>query len=332
MTNDKLVTKYLIKAPSDYQGNVNTHEIMQWINSWKDTIPTLKLLIFYGRAGTGKTSLAMSLCKGTLPIHYTNASDVRSKAEIYSILRLACSNTTRKNCLFILDEVEDLTYITKDILYAINPIIIITNNYHDLPDWMRHNKSQIKEYQFKAPSFNQRLKYASSIMQKEGIFIEADAKEVASKSLSFRDVLNNIDIIMMGGNIVQGYKDQTSFDTLALISMGMMSGDTEMNPSQLALWLFDNSINMEKNIDLIAHVDRLLKLSFEEQNFRMWKYAYPLLFSCRGCGVSFPYSLRIRADKKEKSEDEDIITLKDDKSTVDAFSKNIPKSLSLTDF
>lgn len=339
--NQKLTRKYRLTAHQDFFGDIDTTHLRNWLHDWRysaNHIP--KIVIFHGGAGLGKTTLAMVLSKNIMPILYTNASDSRKKADLQRIYMLMGSNTFKKNCLFVMDEIDQCGYLSKkELLKTINPIILITNDYYKLPQWMKDFKGpELESYKFDYPKRDLRVKYTKFILERESIQ-NIDIDKIVDNSVSFRDILTNIDTLRLEGQVIKSdTKDMTPFDVLKNISHGAIKLDDkiDMEPSLLIAWLFDNTRNMD-SIFKIQKVDQWLRACRDTGDYRLWKYAYSVLYSCKGCRVGVPYSFGIKKDKANNKDSKIDNSKRIEKKQRYKFKdnekpKNKKKKVDLTDF
>ena len=110
-----LLEKYRPVNINNYVGNENIKKSISNYIGQND----IQNLIFYGTAGTGKTTLAKLIVKNIECDHiYINASDERGidviRDKIKSIAKAMSSNGNKK-CIF-LDEADGLTKIAQDSL------------------------------------------------------------------------------------------------------------------------------------------------------------------------------------------------------------------------
>lgn len=276
--------------------------LKSWITSQKRKVQLRdnkikdRILIFHGKPGVGKTTTALLLAQGIMPICCINASDERKAPQMQSLLSQMMATN---RCLFIIDEADNAK-IPKEIVHTRNPVIIITNDFSKLPDWLRRKK--LTKIPFKYPTKRQRITYLHKIQDKLGIELPIDY--IASKCLSYRDMLNAIEKTRYDcKELEQQEVDLSAPEVLQAISYGYMSIDKRINmsPYELMAWLIGNTKYNPDHLRILSEVD----LWIAGQKYHMWKYAYPMLYSFKGCGLQFPQARKKRKETEPKAEAEE---------------------------
>lgn len=192
--------------PKTFDEFVGQDEIIQAI---KPRIGNLPNLIFEGKAGTGKTSLAKLLAKEIdAELLELNASDERGidviRGKVLSFVKhLSFTNAPYK--LAFLDEADSITVDAQSALRAIiekynhNVRFIFGCNYID--KIIQPIRSRCKVYRFKPIAKEAVLKRLLYIAERENIFVSMSDKDRALGELSERcrgDMRKAINSLQMG--------------------------------------------------------------------------------------------------------------------------------------
>lgn len=203
--DDLWVEKY---RPSNLQEILLTDEIQNYFTSIKEDIPNI---LFYGNAGTGKTTLAKILVKDVLKCQYLyiNASDengidtIRNK--VISFAQVRSFDGQRK--VIILDEFCGMTVDAQRILrnvmeeYHETTRFILTANYSN--KIIEPIKSRCILIELKT-SFEDILKRCVSILVKEKIEISDEEKKkinqfISSRYPDMRRIINDLQRFSVSG-------------------------------------------------------------------------------------------------------------------------------------
>ncbi len=170
------VEKYRPKTLDDFIGN---EQLKQSVRTYIDRNDVPHLL-FYGEAGTGKTTLAQIIADNTdSDVEYINASDenrvetIRTKVKTFASL-----NSFAAFKLIILDEFDFMSLSAQAALrhlmeyFSLNTRFILTCNYHDRI--LDPIKSRTQSFYVAPPSRRDVAIHVAGILEKENIKYEVD--------------------------------------------------------------------------------------------------------------------------------------------------------------
>jgi replication factor C small subunit len=169
--------------PENVEGYLCTDDMKSKIESWiKDQ--NIPHLLFVGRPGSGKTTLAKILIKNIdCSYLYLNATDERSMDVMRDKVRNFASSASFKSLkIVILDEADFIRVDGQALLrnlieeYSAKTRFILTGNYPErLIDPLR---SRLEEYKLEAPSKKITAKHFHEILNKENV--EHEVEDLAS--------------------------------------------------------------------------------------------------------------------------------------------------------
>ncbi len=304
MVTNVWTEKYRPQKLNDYIGmRQDKRIVINYIQSVYRGKPIAKGLLFSGKTGSGKTTLAFLACQNVGSDYiYRNASDRRNKSDMDSLHRKAI---TGERSVIILDEAEGIrkmNYIKEMVNDKDVPLIVITENEYNLSTYYRKSLQKIE---FTYPTKRQKLKYVNKILEKENKSMRRDKKmQVAQMSKSFRDVPKWLQIATVSDNLddVDGFEEY-ELDMFEEFRHHLTSREVknpDMQPREILEWAFDNGCNHE----LISKIDRILGKT-QTNDYRSWKYAYRLMRFLSVDDVEYPYSFKMRSEVKEKIKEEE---------------------------
>lgn len=165
------VERYRPKTLEDYIGNETVKEkVAEFLR--KNDVPHL---LFFGPAGTGKTSLAKLISKGVnCDVLYMNASDERKLDDVRDKMKsFACSAGFKPLKLLILDEADKLTPDAQGALrnmiesYSAHTRFILTCNYKQ--KMIDPIVSRLQAFEIKPLSKKDVALKLLSVLQKENV-------------------------------------------------------------------------------------------------------------------------------------------------------------------
>ena len=206
-----LVEKYRSKVLDEYVGNENIKKTIAQYLSLND----IQNLIFYGPAGTGKTTLAKLIVKNLDCEHiYINASDERGIETIRDKVSGFASTASFKPLkVVILDEADFLTIQAQASLrnvietFSRTTRFIMTCNY--IERIIDPLQSRCQVLKIVPPSKTDVAKHLASIMNQEGISFEReDLKTIVNQYYpDLRKCLNTIQLSVVHDK-VKGEEDK----------------------------------------------------------------------------------------------------------------------------
>ena len=222
-----LVEKYRSKVLDEYVGNENIKKTIAQYLSLND----IQNLIFYGPAGTGKTTLAKLIVKNLDCEHiYINASDERGIETIRDKVSGFASTASFKPLkVVILDEADFLTIQAQASLrnvietFSRTTRFIMTCNY--IERIIDPLQSRCQVLKIVPPSKTDVAKHLASIMNQEGISFEReDLKTIVNQYYpDLRKCLNTIQLSVVHDK-VKGEEDKwLKIDKSVIVSSNYMA-------------------------------------------------------------------------------------------------------------
>ena len=240
-------------TPEEYI-NYNCEDVLSYIRKTYAGTMKKRYVIFYGPAGSGKTTLANVIANDqNLTLRYSNASDARRLKDINENDYLTRGLIDEK-VMIVLDECEAMmgaTWKRIDELAELNtkiPIILITNTLSKIPEKIRKKaiEKEIKVNRFSIKAF---VKRTNTLMDLQLTSTQIDA--IVDKSTSFRHAITLLE---------WGFCDDVEVSvTLQEQILSALHGDyTEFK--------YDNT----KNVELISQAD--IYLNRYKHGYRYGKY------------------------------------------------------------
>jgi replication factor C large subunit len=283
-------------------------ELIAWFNTWPEQ---KKVAVLYGRAGVGKTSAVIALKNEfNADLIELNASDQRNKDVIDRIVGNAATTCTLDGSrkIILLDEADNI-YGREDrggnqalshiIDKTRNPIILIANEYWEIPPGIR-NKSKMIEFRTLLPASI--VKVLRKVAGEEGLDVSDEILQEISKNAKgdLRAALNDLESLT-GEKYYNPRDTQTSiFQALSSV-FRLHSADVrkeffnvDREPREVLLWVAENMPLVYEPRDAarayyyLSRADVFLGRTFRSQYYKLWGYASDLMTS----GVSVARSSR----------------------------------------
>ncbi len=221
---------------ADMQSTIS--EIKSWANEWIHNVPKKKCMIFVGKPGVGKTTLAHALAHDlNWDLVELNASDARNEDVIYSVVKSGaeCETFTEegqfissihgKRKLILLDEADNLyekkveidkndkdkrdygdyggkKAIVKTISVSKQPIILTANDSYKLyqGNYGSALRNMSVEIKFKAMTMNSIIKVLRNICRLENVRISDEILKtiIEKNSGDMRGSINDLQILAIG--------------------------------------------------------------------------------------------------------------------------------------
>lgn len=274
-------------------------ELVSWFNTWPEQ---KKAVILYGRAGVGKTSAVLALKKEfNADLIELNASDQRNKDVIERIVGNAATSSTLDGSkkIILLDEADNVygredkggnQALSKIIDITRNPIILIANEYWEIPQGIR-NKAKMIEFRTLLPASI--LKVIKKVAEKEQLFIPNEVLQKIAKDANgdLRAALNDLESLT-------GEEYTNPRDTQQSIFQGLSSvfrshsvdvrkefWNIDMQPRDALLWIGENMPlvysppDAAKAYYYLSRADVFLGRVMRRQYYKLWAYAMDLMTS-----------------------------------------------------
>jgi len=248
-------------------------ELRQWALSWEKGIPKDRAVVIYGRAGTGKTTVAHALGHDMgWEVMELNASDQRTADIIEKVVGSASQMSTLegagKKRLVIMDEADNIhgtadrggeKAIVELIKKTSQPIILIANELYDMSAGLRN---ACRPIQFNSVLSRSMIPALKRIAEAEGVACGLGVLDKLAENAGgdLRSAINDLQAAAQGkkkiepDDIATGERDtkENIFKMMAKIFKG-----TKINEAHRAT--FDLDENPE---DLIQWVDENLPLEY----------------------------------------------------------------------
>jgi replication factor C large subunit len=274
-------------------------ELLSWFNTWPEQ---KKAAILYGRAGVGKTSAVHALSKElNADLIELNASDQRNKDVIERIVGNAAFSSTLDGSrkIILLDEADNVygredkggnQAISRIIDKTRNPIILIANEYWEIPPGIR-NKSKMIEFRTLLPASVKKI--LRRVVEEENLGVSDDVlKQIAdSANGDLRAALNDLESLT--GEEYYNPRDTQPSIFQALSSLfRTQSADVrkefwnvDKEPRETLLWVAENMPLVYAPEDAarayyyLSRADVFLGRVMRRQYYKLWGYAMDLMTS-----------------------------------------------------
>ena len=280
-------------------------ELLSWFNTWPDQ---KKVAILYGRAGVGKTTAVCALAREfSADLVELNASDQRNKDIILKKVGLAATSSTLSangKRIILLDEADNVygredkggyQAILKIIKITRNPIILIANEYWEIPDSIRR-KAKMIEFRTLLPASI--AKVLRRIVRAEHLSISEETIQSISKNAQgdLRAAINDLESLT-GTEYTNPRDDRPSiFNGLSSIFRSQSVDvrkefwNIDKEPRETLLWIAQNTPLIYDAADTarayyyLSRADVFLGRTLATRYYRFWAYATDLMTS--GVSVS----------------------------------------------
>ncbi len=274
-------------------------ELMAWFNTWPEQ---KKAAILYGRAGIGKTSTVIALSNEVnADLLELNASNQRNYDVIMKIVGNAATSSTldggRK--IILLDEADNVfgkedkggnQAISEIIDITRNPIILIANEYWEIPQGIRQ-KAKMIEFRTLVPASI--LKVLKRIAEEEHLTVSDELlNEIAQNAHGdLRAALNDLESLTDEAYANPRDTKTSIFDALSSLFRAhsvevrkeFMNMDKE--PREILLWIAENTPLVYDLPDAarayyyLSRADVFLGRVLRMQYYKLWAYAMDLMTS-----------------------------------------------------
>ena len=309
-------------------------KIKEWANNVKRDFDfsNRKIILLYGAAGVGKTSMARSLANDMKwqAFEY-NMSENRTakdiKKNVYPASHLVyCSDDTKERNVLILDEIDGLHWNSSDIMIKMIketsiPIIMICNNLNKV-DKNIHNLCEKIEVKFNTDQNVETI--LRDICKKESIvhtdndlfaIIEASSGDV-------RQAINNLEANLINNklcisNLVTREK-RDDFDTF-VVTQNILKGkkmsytlsevknvhNIDLRYDDLIMWIFENMFNeasinktsyeeIAQSCKCLSNAVHFLQYSRSDELYRLYLRYVPIYITCATTGCNIGSNKRVR--------------------------------------
>lgn len=305
--------KYRPQTLSEVLGhNKPIEELKLWAQAWMKGVPENKVVVLYGKPGTGKTTAAHALARDMgWEVIEMNASDQRTAEIIEKVAGSASQMSTLSGIkrLIIMDEADNIHGTAdrggeKALLELLKktsqPMILIANELYDMSAGLRNACKPIQFYSVTSRSMIPALK---RIVDAEGIKCGFELLERIAENSNgdLRSAINDLQAIAQGKNklelkdIITGERDtkESIFKVLAKIFKGKdikeaheATFNLDENPEDFIQWMDENlPLEYADVNDLVEGYRYLSRASLflgrvrRRQNYNMWRYASVLMTS-----------------------------------------------------
>jgi len=274
-------------------------ELVSWFNTWPEQ---KKAAILYGRAGVGKTSAVIALAREfNADLLELNASDQRNREVIMRIVGNAATSSTLDGSrkIILLDEADNVygredkggnQAISKIIDITRNPIILIANEYWEIPPGIR-NKSKMIEFRTLVPASV--LKVLRRIAEGESLGIPDDVLQKIAKDAhgDLRAAINDLESLTGGeysnprDTRVSIFQALSSVFRLQSVDVRKEFWNIDQEPRETLLWVAENMPLVYSAEDAahayyyLSRADVFLGRVRRRQYYKLWGYAMDLMTS-----------------------------------------------------
>ncbi len=315
MTSLDWTEKYRPQTLSQVIGhNKALEELRQWAHSWEKGIPKDRAVVIYGRAGTGKTTVAHALGHDMgWEVMELNASDQRTADIIDKVVGSASQMCTLegagKKRLVIMDEADNIhgtadrggeKAIVELIKKTSQPIILIANELYEMSAGLR---GACRPIQFNSVLSRSMIPALKRIAEAEGVACGLGVLEKLAGNAGgdLRSAINDLQAAAQGKkrlemeDITTGERDtkENIFKMMAKIFKGTdineahkATYDLDENPEDLIQWVDENlpleytaPCDLERGYYYLSRASLFLGRVKRRQNYNMWRYASVLMTS-----------------------------------------------------
>ena len=312
MNNGELpwVEKYRPSSRKELVGNKESIDaFLDWILSWKTSVPRKRAALLVGPPGTGKTATVGAIAQDLgFEIVEFNASDKRNKGSIEVLVSRAAMQQTLDGSsrIILLDEVDGLSgtsdrggvgAIRKIIDQSAHPIVMTAND----PSNPRL-KDLIKQsflVEFKSLDKNSVVKVLRRLAEANSAEISDDVIDLISSRSGgdLRAAISDLESIIEGHaseNDIGARDARTSVEqTLRRLFMTtdssvakMIINQADIDHDGLVLWFEENlhlhlvqPAELDQGLDSLSIADLYLGRILSTQNWKLLSYAYDFLSS-----------------------------------------------------
>ena len=300
MNNLPLIEKYRVKS---FDAIIGQDKAISEIKTFFKLFPMKRAIIINGPAGTGKTSLAISLAKEyNLELFEMNSSDLRNRLSLEEVLRPAAlqSSLFKKSKIILMDEADGITGTDRggipELIALIEktsfPIVITANDiWHKKFNLLRRKCSIINLKELKAHEIKYRL---NEILKKENKKVSENTIEViAEKSRGdMRAALNDLQSVIENKDYIikqeisEREKEESIFNALKKLFQSKTDEKTvniydnvNKEMDEIMLWVEENipevyndSKSLEKAYDSLSNADKFKGRIYRQQYWRFLVY------------------------------------------------------------
>jgi replication factor C large subunit len=291
-------------------------ELLSWFNTWPEQ---KKAAVLYGRAGVGKTSAVIALSKEfNADLIELNASNQRNRDVIMRIVGNAATSSTLDGSrkIILLDEADNVygredkggnQAVNKIIDITQNPIVLIANEYWEIPEGIRRKAKMI---QFRTLLPASILKALKKIAEEEQLHVPISVLQNIAKNANgdLRAAINDLESVI-------DEKYYNPRDTQISIFQGLSSvfrlhsadvrkefWNIDIGPREALLWISENTPFVYEPADTakayyyLSRADVFLGRVMRRQYYKLWAYAMDLMTS----GVSIARAERYHFRRFQK--------------------------------
>jgi len=305
---NSLAERYRAKFYFEFVGQ---EKAVQEVKIFLKEFPAKKVMILYGPAGTGKTSLALAAAReNNLDVLELNSSDLRNRAKLDQVLRPATEQQSlfKKGKLLLVDEVDGVTgtdiggvpELVKIATTTKYPIIMTCNDVWQSK--LSPLRPKCKLVEMKALHQSVILDLLRKVCQDEGIKEDLNflIKIVIKAQGDIRASLNDLQSYAIGENILVDVKEKRDvedniFNILRKIFKEKepfldLFESTSMSLDEIFLWIEENIPKEYKNEALVKAYYALGKADvFRGRIYRnqSWRFLiYQNIFQSAGISLA----------------------------------------------
>lgn len=264
--------EYRPSSLKDFVGNKAAVQAgLGWMRRWKDGKMIMPILIFYGKSGIGKTTLAY--CLGNeygCVISERNASDSRNAKDMRKVIQeTGLKGLSRELRLTVLDEADHLSNASQKVLISKanlirQPMILLVNDIDRIHPKLKKISLQIP---LNRPTRKQKLRVARRVVGES--MDEETLERVVNHCVSYRDLLNGLVFESFGFADSEGDRMEL---VGAMLRGELGTGGFRIDPNELLKWVAQNSPNWR-----LRDVDIWLSVARRTNDYRLWPYAFAVL-------------------------------------------------------